>query len=293
MKPTIGWLGLGNMGVPMATNLLNAGYDVTVYNRTRSKAEAMQALGAKVADTPQALAQQVDVVITMVSDGATLESVFAEEPGVYNGLREGQTVIDMSTVAPETTRKLAGMAAEKGAHYLDAPVSGSVKPAQDGTLVILVGGEKAVYERYLPIFDVLGKQSFYFGENGQGNNAKLVINMMLGITLQGLSEGLVLGAKTGLDRSTLLDMVAVTACASPIVMGKSPNILAENFDAQFALKHMEKDFGLALDAAKKAGASLPQTAAAAQTYVAAKANGLGDKDITAILLQLEAMSGLR
>jgi 3-hydroxyisobutyrate dehydrogenase len=293
MKPTIGWLGLGNMGLPMATNLLKAGYDVTVYNRTLSKAEPLRALGAKVTDMAQGLAEQVDVVITMVSDGATLESVFAGEYGVYHGLRNGQTVIDMSTVAPETSRKLAAMAAEKGVAYLDAPVSGSVKPAQDGTLVILVGGEKEVYERHVPIFDVLGKQSFYFGANGQGNNAKLAINMMLGITLQGLSEALVLGAKTGLDRSTLLDMVSVTACASPIVLGKSPNILAENFDAQFALKHMEKDFGLAIDAAKTAGAALPQTAAAHQTYVAAKANGLGDQDISAILLQLEAMSGLR
>lgn len=293
MKPTIGWLGLGNMGLPMATNLLKAGYDVTVYNRTRSKTEPLQTLGAKVADSPKQLAEQVDVVITMVSDGAMLESVFLGENGVAAGLRSGQTVIDMSTVAPETTYKLAQQAADQGASYLDAPVSGSIKPAQEGTLVILVGGDRAVYDQHVPILEVLGKQSFYFGENGQGNNAKLVINMMLGITLQGLSEALVLGTKTGLDRQTILDMFSVTACSSPIVNGKAPLIMAEQFGAQFALKHMEKDFGLAIDAAKKAQAALPQTAAAHQTYVAAKANGLGDKDIMAILLQLETMSGLR
>jgi 3-hydroxyisobutyrate dehydrogenase len=293
MKPAIGWIGLGNMGRPMVSNLLSAGYDVTVYNRTREIAVPFSEKGAKLANSPRELAEQVDVVITMVSDSAALQAVFEGEEGLLAGVRAGQTVIDMSTVAPETSRQAAARLQEKGVSFLDAPVSGSVKPAAEGTLVILVGGDRSVFEKHLPIFDVLGKKAFYFGENGQGANAKLVINMLLGITMQGLSEALVLGAKTGLDRATLLEMIGVTACASPIIAMKTPNILEENFAAAFALKHMEKDFGLALEAAKHVQASLPATAASHQTFVAAKANGLGDQDIAAILLQLEQMSGLK
>jgi len=293
MKPTIGWIGLGNMGIPMATNLVKAGYDLTVYNRTAAKTESLQALGAKAATSARELVESVDVVITMLSDSATVEAVLLDEAGVLGGLRAGQTVIDMSTIAPETTRKVAEAVQARGVSLLDAPVSGSVKPATEGTLVILVGGEQAIYEQHKPIFDVLGKASFYFGANGQGSNAKLAINMMLGLALQGLSEALVLGEKTGLDRQTFLEMVGQTAVNSPIVAMKTPAILAGEHPAAFALKHMEKDFGLALDAAKSVEAALPATSAAHQTFVAAKANGLGDQDIMAILLQLEAMSGLK
>jgi len=291
-KPQIGWLGLGNMGAPMAQNLLAAGYEVTVYNRTQAKADALLAAGAKWADSPRALAEQVDFVITMVADGATLDAVLQGETGLLAGLRAGQTVIDMSTIAPATSRQVGHQLAERGVAFLDAPVSGSVKPATDGTLVILVGGEADVYERCRPIFDVLGKASFHFGGIGQGENAKLVINTLLGLQLQALSEALVLGEKTGLDRQTLLEMVSVTACKSPIIAMKTPNILAGHHPAAFSLKHMEKDFGLALGAAKDAEVAMPATAAAHQTYLAAKANGLGDLDIMAILLQLERMSGL-
>ncbi|HEU4962650.1 MAG TPA: NAD(P)-dependent oxidoreductase [Bacilli bacterium] len=291
-KPTIGWVGLGNMGIPMATNLIQAGYDVTVYNRTAEKATPLVELGAKTTATAKELAQSVDIVITMVSDSATVEAVMFEENGVYAGVREGQTVIDMSTIAPDTSRLVANKMRDKGVQFLDAPVSGSVGPAKTGTLVILVGGDKQVYETCSPIFNVLGKASFHFGENGQGSHAKLCVNLMLGVTIQGLSEALVLAEKTGLDRKTILDMFAQTAIASPIVTGKSPLILEDNFEAAFALKHMEKDFGLAMDEAKKSQAALPATAASHQTYVAAKANGMGDLDLTAVLVQLLQMSGV-
>lgn len=293
MKPKLGWIGLGNMGKPMATNLIHAGYDVTVYNRTPEKMEPLVALGAKAAGSPRELAEQVDVVITMVSDGPTLESVLFGANGVAEGVRSGQTVIDMSTVAPETSRMAAEQLDELGVSFLDAPVSGSVKPATEGTLVILVGGKRDAYREHLPIFDVLGKQSFYFGENGQGANAKLVINLLLGVTLQAFSEALVLGAKMGLNRDTLLDLISASASVSPIMSMKMPSIKADSYEAAFALKHMNKDFGLALDAAKQAQAALPSTSAAHQTFLGAMANGLGDQDIMAVLVQLEKMSGLR
>ncbi|KEO85140.1 NAD(P)-dependent oxidoreductase [Tumebacillus flagellatus] len=293
MTKKLGWIGLGNMGQPMVTRLLNAGFDVTVYNRTRSKAEPFAAMGAKIADSPRELAAGVDTVITMVSDGETLEEVLFGEGGVLSGITAGQTVIDMSTVGPEPVQKAATEFAARGAKFLEAPVSGSVGPAKDGTLVILVGGDEAAYEAHKPVFDVLGKASFHFGENGQGANAKLAINLMLGVFLQGLSEALVLGSKAGLDRETLLKAIAQTAVAAPIVLGKTPSILADEFPAAFALKHMEKDFGLALHTAKKTEASLPVTSSAHQTYVAAKANGLGDHDLMAVLTQLERMAGLK
>jgi 3-hydroxyisobutyrate dehydrogenase-like beta-hydroxyacid dehydrogenase len=293
MTMKLGWIGLGNMGQPMVANLLRAGFDVTVYNRTRAKADAFREQGAKVADSPQELARQVDTVITMVADGTTLEEVLYGEQGVIHGVREGQTVIDMSTVGPEPVRAAAEAFSQRGVKFLEAPVSGSVGPAKDATLVILVGGEEAAYEQHKPVFEALGKASFYFGENGQGANAKLAINLLLGVVLQGLSESLVLGSKSGLDRETLLRAIGVTACAAPIVLGKTPSILADEFPAAFALKHMEKDFGLALEQAKRTEAALPATAAAHQTYVAAKANGLGDQDIMAVLAQLERMSGLK
>ena len=291
--PKLGWIGLGNMGIPMVANLLAAGYDVTVYNRTLDKAEGLRAKGAQVAATAQELVQRVDIVITMLSDSATVEAVLFGEGGAAAAMRAGQTLIDMSTIAPESSRSIASRLQAQGVGFLDAPVSGSVKPATDGTLVILVGGDKELYETCSPIFRVLGKATYHFGANGQGSNAKLAVNLMLGITMQGLSEALVLAEKTGLDRQTVLDMFNNTAIASPILSLKTPGILANHFDAAFALKHMEKDFGLALEAAKQAEAALPATSAAHQTFVAAKANGLGDKDIAAILLQLEAMSGLK
>jgi 3-hydroxyisobutyrate dehydrogenase len=293
MKPVIGWIGLGNMGIPMVTNLLKAGYEVIVYNRTADKAQPLLELGARTAATAREAAEQADTVITMLSDSATVETVMFEANGVAAGLSAGQTVIDMSTIAPEVSASVGQRLGEQGVHFLDAPVSGSVGPAQTGTLVILVGGDKEIYEQCSPIFQVLGKASFHFGEKGQGSHAKLAVNLMLGITMQGLSEALVLAEKNGLDRGLVLEMFGQTAIASPILAGKTPGIRAGNFDAAFALKHMEKDFGLALDAAKKAEAVLPATGAAHQTFVAAKANGLGDQDISAILLQLERMSGLK
>jgi 3-hydroxyisobutyrate dehydrogenase-like beta-hydroxyacid dehydrogenase len=273
----------------MVRNLAKAGYPVTVYNRTRARADQ---LGMPVAESPAALAAAVDVVITMVSDDASQAEVLFGQNGVAAGLRPGQTVINMGTISPEASRVQAGLLQDRGFHVLDAPVSGSTKPAADGTLVILVGGEADIFERNRPIFDVLGKRSFYFGTHGQGASAKLAINMMLGLALQGLAEAVVLGAKSGLDRDTLLEMIAETAVASPIIAMKTPAIRSGKFPAAFPLKHMAKDFGLAVAAAKDVGADLPITRMAAETFAAARSDGLGDSDIMAILSQVRSMSGL-
>jgi len=285
----IGWIGLGYMGVPMVRNLVKAGFAVTVYNRTAAKAVEM---GLPVAASPAELAAAVDVVITMVADDASQEAVLFGPDGIAAGARPGLSVINMGTISPEASRTQALRLSEMGIHVLDAPVSGSTKAATDAQLVILVGGEADVFARHQPIFAALGKRSFHFGGHGQGANAKLAINMLLGLTLQALSEAVVLGTKSGLDRDTLLEMIGTTAVASPIVAMKTPAIKAGQYPAAFPLKHMAKDFGLALDAAAKIGAELPITRTAADTFAKAKAAGLGDQDIMAILEQIRAMSGV-
>jgi 3-hydroxyisobutyrate dehydrogenase-like beta-hydroxyacid dehydrogenase len=285
----IGWIGLGHMGLPMVRNLISAGYPVSVYNRTPAKAAT---LGCPVFESPSALAAAVDVVITMVSDDASQEEVLFGSNGVAEGLAAGRLVINMGTISPEASRAHAARLGKKSVDVLDAPVSGSVKPATDGTLLILVGGEKAVFERAQAIFAVLGKRAFHFGGAGQGANAKLSINMMLGLTLQALAEAVVLGAKSGLDSNMLLDMIAEAAVASPIIAMKTPSVRAGEFPAAFPLKHMAKDFRLASAAAQKVGAAVPITRAATETFAQAEANGLGDSDIMAVLAQLKIASGL-
>src|SRR5882757_7688022 len=178
-KQRIGWIGLGNMGAPMARNLLKAGFPVTVFNRTPSRADALVAEGAVLAAYPRELWEKADIIITMVSDDAALQDIYKGEGGLLEGAVSGKVVIDMSTVSPTTTKELAELLAEKEVEYLDAPVSGSVKPAEMGQLVIMVGGKRAVYESVLPVFERLGKISFLLGESGAGNSAKLTINLLL------------------------------------------------------------------------------------------------------------------
>ena len=285
--PRIGWIGLGHMGVPMVGNLRKAGFPVTVHNRTRAKAEA---LGLPTADSPAELAATVDVVITMVADDAGQDAVLFGPDGVAEAARPAPTVINMGTISPEASRAHAVRLGERGIQTLDAPVSGSTRAAESAALVILVGGDPDVYQRHRPIFEALGKNSFYFGGHGQGANAKLAINLLLGVTLQGLAEAVILGTGSGLDRDTLLEMIGTTAVASPIIAMKTPAIRAGEFPAAFPLKHMAKDFGLAVRAAEAVGAAVPVTRAAAATYAEARDGGLGDADIMAILAHLRRRS---
>lgn len=288
---TIGWIGLGNMGRPMVSNLLKAGFEVHVYNRDQNKAKDVLEKGAKFAQSPKEIAETCDVIVTMVSDASAVEAVFTGDSGLLKGLSAGKTVIDMSTIGPDDSRRFAAWVNEKEAQFLDAPVSGSVKPAAEGTLVILIGGDVTTYQECLPIFDVLGKTSIHFGGQGTGSNAKLVINLLLGLTMQGVSEALILAEKLGLDREQVLQMITDSACNTPILQMKKQNFLTEEFPAAFALKLMTKDFGLALDAARKVAAPLPTTAAAHSIFTTAKATGKGDLDISAIFLQLKEMAG--
>lgn len=277
----IGWAGLGNMGKPMVKNLVKAGFEVTVYNRTVSKAEEFaKEAGVQVAATPAELVKDVDCVITMVSDDAALQEIWdqlLEAP-----LPTGLLAIDMSTVSPDTTKAMAARVKEKGIAYLDAPVSGSVKPAEDRQLIILVGGKEADFERAKPVFDSLGKSATLLGENGAGNYAKLAINAFLGITVQGLAEAVIFAKKHGIGPDQLLPLINEGGVGSGITKIKTPGIINENFAPAFALKLLAKDIRLA----REQGMDTPAGVTLNEALEGAVKEGLGDEDMMAILKYL-------
>jgi 3-hydroxyisobutyrate dehydrogenase len=278
MIKKIGWIGLGNMGVPMVKNLLKAGFEVTVFNRTAAKAAPLQEAGAKLAASPAALWDVADTIITMVADDAALQQIHQGKDGLLAGSRTAGTVIDMSTVSPATSRELATRLAASGVDYLDAPVAGSVKPAELGQLVIMVGGKKEVYEKAVPIFEKLGKAQFYLGEQGSGNNAKLAINTLLAFNMQGLAESVLFAGEHGIRPEAMLAIIGESALANAITKMKTANIVQGNYQPAFALKHLAKDLRLA----QGQGLHTPGGEALHDSYQQALAQGWGDKDISAI-----------
>lgn len=278
----IGWIGLGNMGIPMASNLLAAGYDVRVWNRTPGKAAPLVALGAKETATLSELVAQSDVLFTMVSDDDAVKAIYTESDGLLSLPVQGKLAVDMSTISPDTSRFLSEQAKQAGLRFLDAPVSGSVGPAKEGKLVIMVGGEQADYEVAKPMLDKLGKAAFYLGPNGAGTSAKLAINLLLAITVQGVSETLLFARSLGIGKEQMLDIISESAVGTPLIRGKAASILADDYPAAFALKHMAKDLRLA----HEAGVSTPLAESVNATYRHALESGLGELDLMAILRHL-------
>ena len=280
----IGWIGIGNMGVPMVKNLVKAGFKVSIYNRTVEKAQALQKeVEVTIADSPVALLQDSDMIITMLTDDAALLEVYTGPNGLLSGTTpENLLAIDMSTVSPATTLKLAALCREKSISYLDAPVSGSVKPAEDAQLIIMVGGQQADFDRAQPVFNALGKLSLLLGDNGAGNNAKLAINLFLAITVQGFTEAILFAKQNGIATEQFLEIVNNGAVGSGITKLKSNNILQDNYKPAFALKLLAKDLRLA----EQQGMHLPAGKAVADTYKQAITSGFGDDDMIAIIRHL-------
>ncbi|NRS90398.1 3-hydroxyisobutyrate dehydrogenase [Flavobacterium sp. 7E] len=279
----IGWIGLGNMGNPMAKNLLKAGLDITVFNRTKDKEKDLISAGATSAATPEALLQACDVVITMLSNDEAVKEVFESEQGLLSKDNPGKIIINMSTVSPETSRYLATICSKKQVHFIDAPVSGSVKPAQEGSLVILVGANNADYEIVKPIFEILGKVAIHVGEAGVASAAKLAINYLLGLNLQGLAETVLFAEKNGVSKKDMLNIINQGACGNGITAIKAPAILNDSYPAAFALKHLVKDLRLA----KEAGLDSPLIHPLYDSFVLAQEEGLGDQDVMAIISSLK------
>jgi len=278
-----GFLGIGIMGHAMAKNLISAGFDVTVWNRTKEKCNPLADLGAHLGASPAEVTAQCDITFAMVSDPAAAAALFFDDGGVLEGIAPGKAYIDVSTVDPETSVHIAEAVEIKGGRFLEAPVSGSKKPAEDGSLVFLCGGDESLYHEAAPALQVMGKKTFYFKEVGQGAQMKLVINMIMGTMMSAFAEGLALGEKTGLDMADILDVLTQGAIDNPMFRLKGPQMAAKSFPTAFPLKHMQKDMRLALQLGDECGQALYTAGAANNSYVRAREQGAADEDFAAVL----------
>lgn len=278
-----GFIGLGIMGSAMAKNLLKAGFSVTVWNRSADKCRELVALGAEQAPTPARVTAQCGITFAMLADPAAAEAVCYGHDGVLDGLGDGRGYVDMSTVDDDTARRIAAGVASRGGRYLEAPVSGSRKPAEDGTLVILAAGDRSLYDEALPGLETMGKKILYLGETGNGARMKLVVNMIMGGMMTIFSEGLALGGKAGLRESDILEVLAAGALANPMFQLKGSAISQGNFATAFPLKHMQKDLRLAVALGDRLDQPLTGAATANEAFKRAKAHGLGDEDFCAVI----------
>lgn len=293
----LGFIGIGVMGRPMTLNLLKAGHEVTIFARHPEKSEVQEVLnaGAKLAPSARAVAMASKIVITMVPNSAQVEEVVAGPQGILEGARQGLILIDMSTIAPSTSRKLAQLAAEKGVHFLDAPVSGGSIGAEKGTLTIMVGGEREIFEQVRPALEAMGKKEniFYVGSSGSGEVVKIVNNMLVGAIAASIAESFVLGVKAGTDAETMAKIISVSAGASWQLSNQFPlRAFNGSFKPGFMTDLLHKDLGLALDLAAESQTTVPLTALSRQMYEMARAAGYGREDYTSLLKVLEQMAGV-
>lgn len=282
MKPKVGLIGLGLMGLPMGRNLLKAGFSLTVWNRTREKAEKLSTEGAKVGNSPREVAAESDVIFTIVSDPPALEQVLWGEQGALAGLHKGSVLIDSSTVSPALARRVSKACDERGADFLDAPVTGGTWGAEKGELVFMVGGKKEVLARIEPVLQAVGKRFFLLGPNGSGQTVKLAMNLILALEVQALAEGLELVTRAGVAGERLIEVLQSSMGRAPVLDVKAPVILKRDFTPSFPLRLMLKDIGLAMELARENGIQLPAGAAAHEAYSTVKAAAKTDVDYAAI-----------
>jgi 3-hydroxyisobutyrate dehydrogenase-like beta-hydroxyacid dehydrogenase len=292
-KQKIGWIGLGKMGIPMSKNLVKKGYIVTVYNRTKEKTKELAAEGAKVADSPKALATDSEVIISMISDDPVLEEVSIGKNGAFEGAKSGTIYIDMSTVSPVSSGNVAEVATKKGIKYLRAPVSGSTALATAGTLTIFASGPKDAYDQCTEIFGAMGQKVFHVGNGDEARYLKLLLNMMVGITSAMAGEALVFGEKGGMNWDQMIDIIGASVVASPLVGYKSQMLKSRNFAPAFTIDQIAKDFDIALDTGKAANVPMPITALARQFFGAMKAKGKGNIDFFGLVTLLEELAGVK
>jgi 2-hydroxy-3-oxopropionate reductase len=288
----IGFIGLGVMGMPMARNLLQAGYPLAVHDVIRSAVGELVKEGAREAFSPREIAQWADIIITMVPDGAVLEAITFGEGGILEGIGPGMVLIDMSSVEPRVSKKVAEALALKGAEMLDAPVSGGEPGAVAGTLSIMAGGKNNVFERVRPVFDVLGNGGLLIGPIGSGNIAKLANQIMVAINLISVAEGLVFAAKAGANPRLVFEAVKDGLAGSSCLNAKAPMILARNFKPGARLEIHIKDLHNALTAAHEVGAPLPFAALAMEVMQTLKALGEGQIDHGGVIRYFERLAGI-
>ena len=291
MADKVGFIGLGIMGKPMAKNLIEAGHELVLYNRTREKAEELAGDGAAgVAGSPREVAEGSDIVVTMLPDSPQVREVVAGENGVLEGLNEGALVVDMSTISPVVTEELAAQIREKGASMLDAPVSGGDVGAIEGTLSIMVGGEEADFERARPLFEVMGKTVTHVGPTGAGQVTKAANQIVVALTIEAVSEALVLGSKGGVSPEKILDVLGGGLAGNKVMEVKREKFLSHKFDPGFRSELHHKDLGIALAAGREYGVALPVTAIVDQMLLAMRKKGWGGEDHSALLRVIEDLS---
>jgi len=288
----VGFVGLGIMGKPMAQNLLKAGFPVTVYNRTRRRADELKKLSARVADSPRAAAAESEIVITIVSDSPDVRDVILGANGVIEGIRAGSILIDMSTISPQVTREIAAALKARGVEMLDAPVSGGEKGAIEGTLSIMVGGDAAALERARPVLQAMGKTITHIGSNGMGQVCKLANQIAVGLHNLSISEALIFAMKAGADAERVLQALQGGAANSWAFQVLAPKILKRDFSPGFMVKLQQKDLRLVLDAARELHLPLPGTALTHQLYQAVETRGGGNEGNHALVKALEALAGI-
>ena len=292
MIKTISYLGLGTMGSGMASNLLKAGYNLTVWDRSAEKCRPFGKKGARIAETPSDAVRDAELVMYSLSNDQAVEEVVFGPKGILSGIREGQIAIDMSTVLPATSLREQQAFAKRGVDFLDVPVFGSKQESADAKLWIMAAGNKAIFEKVKPVLEHLGQTIHYFGKNGNAVAMKLVGNLIVALELEALSEGLVLAQKAGLDLSTVMEVVKVADFRSPLLVSNGQNILKRNFSPSFALKLMLKDADLIEKFADSLESPIPALRIVEKNLESAVALGFGEENASAIIRALEKEAGV-
>jgi len=292
MIKTISYLGLGTMGSGMASNLLKAGYKLTVWNRSAEKCEPFARKGARVAESPADAVRDVDLVIYCLSNEEAVEEVVFGAKGILSGSSEGQIAIDMSTVLPATSLREQEAYAEHGVDFLDAPVFGSKKESADAKLWIMAAGNKAIYEKAKPVLERLGQTVHYLGKSGNAAVMKLVGNLIVALEMEALAEGLVLAQKAGLDLNTVMEVLNVADFRSPLIASNGPNILKRDFSPSFALKLMLKDADLIEKFAGSLQSPIPALRVVQKNLGSAVTLGFGTENASAVIKALEKEAGV-
>jgi len=288
----VAFIGMGTMGAPMAINILKAGHDVIVHNRTRSKEESIAAEGARRAASPAEAAQEAEVIITCLSDTPDVEAVILGENGVIEGAQSGSIVVDMSTISPTATQRMAEALSPKGIAMVDAPVSGGSEGAQKGTLSIMVGGAEDDVAKVRPVFEAMGTTITHIGPVGAGQLTKAINQIIVAGTYCGVAEGLALGLKAGLDMEKVVQAVGGGAAGSWALTNRSGNMIANTYPLGFRVKLHRKDLIIALAVARELGVTLPVSAFVEQVETGLIARGFGDEDMSAIARSVRESSGI-
>lgn len=289
----IGWVGTGVMGVSMVGLLMKEGYQATVFNRTKAKAESLIKQGAVWADSPEAVAAQSDVIFTIVGFPQDVEEVYFGSQGIFKGAKKGSILVDMTTTRPSLAQKIDQQAQQDGLKAVDAPVSGGDVGAKNGTLSIMVGGDKTAVDQIMPLLDIMGKNIIYQGKAGAGQHTKMCNQITIAGTMIGVCESLLYGHKAGLDLDVMLQSISGGAAGCWTLSNLAPRIVKRNFDPGFYVEHFIKDMEIALEEARRLQLSLPGLALVHQLYKAVEAQGHGRKGTHALTLALEQLSGIK